>query len=260
MALATAQLAVLQPGDVALVDRGYTGYGFLTARRQPGAPFLARCSRGSLAAAQELFRLDPAGQSRIVTLAAPAQERTNLERGGLPLTLTVRLLSVRLSPGEWAGRGPSLLEETAYPPAEFPDLRPERWGQATFHLRLKSRLDLENGSGRTAEALRQDCHAPVFLCHLESRWTRPAPAQLDPGNAPRPHPAQVNRAVASQALKDPMLELLYGERPAGAGLQRLPQLWLGAPGPRRLGRMGPRRPVALTRAYHHQRHVHKSVF
>ena len=63
----------------------------------------------------------------------------------------------------------------------------------------------------------------VFLCNLESLLTRPAQAQLDAGNAQRQHPAQVNRAVAYHALKDQMLELLYGERPADEVLQRLQQ-------------------------------------
>ena len=114
--LATAQLPTLQPGDVALVDRGYTGYRFLTTLRQTGAHFLARCSRGSFAAAQELFQLDQAGQSRIVTLAAPAEERALLQGLGLPLTLTVRFVSVRLSTGELEVLVTSLLDETAYAP------------------------------------------------------------------------------------------------------------------------------------------------
>ena len=116
--LATAQLPTLQPGDVALVDRGYTGYRFLTALRQTGAHYLARCSRGSFTAAQALFQLDQAGQSRIVTLAAPAAERSLLQGLGLPLTLTVRFVSVRLRTGELEVLVPSLLEEAAYPTAE----------------------------------------------------------------------------------------------------------------------------------------------
>jgi len=111
----------------------------------------------------------------------------------------------------------------SYPTAEFQDLYHERWGQETFHLLLKSLLDLENWSGRTAEAVRQDFHATVFLCNLESLLTRPAQAQLDAGNAQRQHLAQVNRAVAYHALRDQVLELLYGERPVGEVLQRLQQ-------------------------------------
>ena len=258
--LATAQLSALQPGAVALGDRGDTGYRFLTALRPTGAHFLARCSRGSFAAAQELFRLDPAAPSRLVTLAAPAEEPAPRRRGGLPLTVTVRVVSVRLSPGELEGRGTFRLEERAYPTEEFPALDQERWGQETFHLMLKSRLDLENWSGRTAEAVRQDFHALVFLGNLESLLTRPAQAPLDAGQAPRQPPAQVNRAVACHALQDQVLALLYGERPAGEVLQRLQQWFLGAPVPPRPGRKVPRRPASLARSYHHQRHVHKSVF
>ena len=90
---------------------------------------------------------------------------------------------------------------------------------------------------------------PRLLCNLKSLLTCPAQAQLDAGNARRQHPAPVNRAVAYHALKDQVLELLFGERPAGEVLQRLQQLFLGAPEPQRPGRKGPLRSVALTRSY-----------
>ena len=106
----------------------------------------------------------------------------------MPLTLTVRFVSVRLRTGELEVLVTSLLDETAYPTEEFQALYQERWGQETFHLLLKSWLDLENWSGRTAAAVRQDFHATVFLCNLESLLTRPAQAQLEAGNAQRQHP------------------------------------------------------------------------
>ena len=74
VALACQQLARLQPGDVAINDRGFTGYVYLALVRQRGAHFMARCSTGSFLAVQELFRRNRAHQSQVVWLFAPADQ------------------------------------------------------------------------------------------------------------------------------------------------------------------------------------------
>ncbi len=47
-----------------------------------------------------------------------------------------------------------------------------------FYGVMKGRLDLENFSGQTPEAVRQDFHATLLLCNLESLLSGPAQAAL----------------------------------------------------------------------------------
>jgi hypothetical protein len=47
------------------------------------------------------------------------------------------------------------------PTEEFLTVYHWRWGHETFHLMLKGQLELENFSGRTVEAIRQDVQAAV---------------------------------------------------------------------------------------------------
>jgi Transposase DDE domain len=98
--LAIQQLTHARPGDVLINDRGYTGYRYLAWHQKLGLDYIARCSSGSFAAAQELFRMNRAGRSIVVKLFAPADQKAQLQRLGLPLELTVRFVSVRLSTGE----------------------------------------------------------------------------------------------------------------------------------------------------------------
>ena len=49
----------------------------------------------------------------------------------------------------------SLLDEAAYPTQEFLTVYDKRWKQETYYGMLKGRLDLENWSGQSAEAVRQ---------------------------------------------------------------------------------------------------------
>jgi hypothetical protein len=264
--MAAGQLAALEPGDLAVMDRGYTGYEFLALLAQAGVQFVARCSRASFASVNEMFRRDEAGVSRIVTLRRPqAAARLSARIGTavwseLPRTLKVRLVSVRLSTGELEVLVTSLLDEAVYPTEVFGPLYHLRWSIETHYQVLKSRLDLENWSGQTLESVRQDFAACVLVSNLESLFTRPAQAQLDAGAATRKHPVRVNRAVAFHALKARVLDLLAGAQPPEAVLMHLQGLFQAAPVTVRAERHCPRRPPSPARSYHYQRRVRKSVF
>lgn len=147
VALAYQHLARVEPSDLVLTDRGFSGYTYFAAVRQRGAHFLGRCSQGSFAIVQQLFDRNEAGVSVTVTLKAPSDQRARLRRKGWPLELTVRFITVRLDTGELEVLATSLLDETAYPTEAFAELYHRRWGIETYYGQLKGRLDLENWSG-----------------------------------------------------------------------------------------------------------------
>lgn len=258
--LATAQLARVEPGDVLIWDRGFTGFVLLAQVLARGAHFVGRCSKSSFAAAQELFRADRAGQSRIVRLAAASGQRAGLQALGLPEALTVRLVSVRLSTGELEVLVTSLLDESLYPTEEFLAVYGWRWQHETYHQLLKGRLDLENWSGQTVEAVQQDVQAAVLVSNVETLLSQEAQEELSAGDATRQYPAQVNRAVSYHALKERLLDLLWSPRPLETVLKEVQRWMQSTPVSVRPGRQVPRRPPSFHRSYHHQRHLRKTVF
>jgi Transposase DDE domain len=258
--LAIEQLRQAGPGDVLVNDRGFTGYAYLAWHHQLGLDYIARCSSGSFAAAQELFRLKRAGRSKTVRLLAPADQRAELRAIGLPLELTVRFVSVRLPTGELEVLATSLLDEQQYPSGEFLNVYHCRWNHETFYGMIKGRLDLENFSGQTVEAVRQDFFATLLLCNLESVLTESAGQVLREQSAGEHHPRQVNHAVAFHALKDQLLELLYSELPIETVVERLQIMFVGAPVSVRSKRKPPRKKLSMFRSYHFQRRVRKIVF
>lgn len=258
--LVAAQLARVEKGDVLIWDRGFTGFVLLAQVRARGAHFVGRCSKSSFAAAQELFRANRAGQSRIVHLVAASDQRAELKHLGLPGELTVRLVSVRLSTGELEVLVTSLLEEALYPTEEFLEVYHWRWNHETYHQLLKGRLDLENWSGQTVEAVRQDVQAAVFVANVETLLSQEAQEALSAGDAGRQHPAQVNRAVSYHALKERLLDLLWSQRPLEAVLEEMQRWMQSAPVSVRPNRQVPRRPPSFHRSYHHQRNLRKTVF
>lgn len=258
--LAHAHLATVEPGDVLLHDRGYTGYRWFVAVRAAQAHFVGRCSRGSFAAAQQLFTRNEADVSVLVTLTAPADVRAECRARGWPVTLPVRLVTVRLATGELEVLATSLLDEAAYPTAGFSQLYWRRWGHETYYGRLKGRLDLEHCSGQTVAAVTQDFHATVLLANVESVVAGPAQAELSARTAGRAQPAKINRAVSFHALKHRLIDLLTSRRPAAEVLRELTVAFQANPVSVRPDRKVPRRKPSPSRSYHHQRRVRKIVF
>lgn len=259
-ALALDQLVHAAPGDVVISDRGYTSYRYLACLQQLRLHYVARCSCGSFAVVQELFRKNRAGRSITVKIFAPPNERTDLQRQGLPLVLVVRFVSVRLPTGELEVLATSLQDEQKYPTGDFLALYHRRWHHETFYGVMKGRLDLENFSGQTPEAVRQDFHSTLLLCNLESVLTASTDAALQMQSTDHEHPKQVNRAVSFHALKDQLLPLLYSDLPAEAVIVKLQQWFAGSPVSVRESRKVPREKFSWPRSYHFQRRVKKIVF
>ena len=258
--LAIQQMAQARPGDVLINDRGFTGYRYLAWHHRLGLHYIARCSSGSFAAAQEMFRKNRAARGKLVKLFASSQEKSELRRLGLPLELTVRFLSVRLPTGELEVLVTSLLDESLYPAEGFLEVYHWRWNHETFYGVIKGRLDLENFSGQTAEAVRQDFHSTLLLCNVETVLTEPTTTALNEQTLGNEHPQQINHAVAFHALKDQLLALLYSDRPVEEVIEKLQRLFMGSPVSVRPNRKIPRRKLSLYRSYHFQRRVKKVVF
>jgi hypothetical protein len=258
--LALAHLPQLRPEDLALLDRGYAGYELFARFLRAGRHFVCRCPRFSFGAVNRLFEQNQAGQSTVVELRPPNGSVGACRAAGLPERLRVRLITVRLSTGELEVLATDLLDETLYPTAQFGELYHQRWGIETYYGLVKGRLDLENFTGLSAEAIRQDLHATIFLSNLESILIQPAQAQLQQAAAQRKHPAQVNHAVSFHALKSHIIQLLLSDQPISQVLPKLERLFLDNPVSARPGRKVPRQKQSAWRSYHYQRNTRKSVF
>jgi hypothetical protein len=157
--------------------------------------------------------------------------------------------------------GTSLLDAKVYPREEFSTVYHWRWGHETFYLMLKGRLELENFSGPTVEAIRQDVQAAVLLANLGSVLSEPAQAALAGQATPGTQPRQINRSNSYHALKDQGPDLLYRDVPPPVVIEKLLILFAGSPVAVRPQRPVPRsRRISFNRSYHFQRRVKKTVF
>ena len=259
-ALAVEHLSALGPQDIGILDRGFAGYDLFARFIARQRYFVCRCARSSFAVVNRLFAENLAGQDMIVELRPPNGTVGEIRAAGLPETIKVRLVTVRLSTGELEVLATNLLDQQAYEPAALGELYHYRWGIETYYGLLKSRLDLENFTGRSPEAVRQDVYATIFLSNLESVLTRPTQRQMTHSPSQRQHACQVNRAVSFHALKLHIIELLLSQEPPRRVIEKLERLFAGTPVTVRPSRKGPRKKPSAWRSYWFQRHVRKSVF
>jgi len=258
--LAVEQLDQARVNDVIVTDRGYTGYPYLSAVVYMGLDFISRCSTGSFAAARELFRLNQAGRSIITKIKASPKHRPHLLDCGRQLELTVRFISLRLPSGELEVLVTSLVDEQKYPTQEFLKVYNWRWNEETFFFLVKSRLDLENFSGHTAEAVRQDFYSTLLLANIESVLIEPTSSTMEEESRDLKYPKVVNHAVSYHAIKHRLIDLLYSDTPAGKIVRELQILFRGAPVSRRKDRKVPRPKPSVHRSYHFQKCVKKMTF
>lgn len=256
--LALAQLSCTRASDLLLFDRNYPSYVFLATLVKEQRHFVGRCTRASFTAARVLF--NEQRQSLVVTLRPQPEKRDQIKALDLPSEITVRFVRVILSTGEVEVLVTSLCDETVFGHDLFKDLYARRWGVETFFHVLKSRLSLENFTGKRVETVRQDFYASVFLTGLESILTDEAQAILDQKCAQSKQARKVNKAVSFHAIKHHALDLLYTQSDLSLLKEQLTHLFLTNPVALRPHRKTPRKETSDRAKINYQRRVRKHSF
>jgi hypothetical protein len=222
--------------------------------------FVCRCPRNSFVVVSRLFKEDQAGGSVVVRLRPSPNKQVAIRQAGLPEEIAVRFVTVRLKTGELEVLATDLLDEATYPTEEFGELYRQRWEIETYYGLIKGRLDLENFTGWSVEAVQQDVHSTIFLSNLESIMIRPCEVQLEEQSRGLKHRQQVNHAVSFHALKTQLIPLLLSSLPMEAIMFKLHQQFMSNPVTSRPERIVPRTKKSGWRSYHYQRNIKKVVF
>lgn len=258
--LATKSLEFTDEKDLLIYDRLFASYVFLAEHVQRNRHFVIRCSSASFAAARALFAADKEGVSKIVTLSASTTKKRQAKSAGLPLSIKVRFVSVRLSTGELEVLVTSLLDDELYPATDFKEIYWLRWGVETLYDVIKNRLSLENFSGKTALAVKQDFHATLFLTNLESVLTDEADQLLAERTDENKYEQTVSNMVSFHAIKLQAFELLLSDTDPDIMIEHLTKLFLQKPTAIRRDRDVPRQKTKLTAAKHYHKRLRKHCF
>lgn len=171
--LLVEHLDKVDASDLLLLDRGYPSFWLLFLLKAKGVEFCVRLKEDWWLKVKD-FTLST-DKERIVTFALPKKDRGKLKDFPhmLDAEITCRLIKVELDNGEKEVLCTSLTDSRAYPYSDFEQLYHYRWNEEEAYKLLKSRIELEDFSGKTAKAVKQDFHAKVFLMTLCAAYAHP---------------------------------------------------------------------------------------
>ena len=210
--LASDYLSRLLSDDLVLYDRGYPAFWLLAYHHEESRQYCLRV-RKDFHSEVKAF-LEAGDKSRVVLLkpsraSARQCEEYNLSSDPIP----VRLIRVALKSGEIEVLATSLLDEEAYPTVWFGKLYQLRWGVEENYKREKKRLEIENFSGRTPQALLQDFHAKILALNLASLFAKAAQWLVDERHSQRKRVYRVNFANVLSKMKNNILRILLTTSP-----------------------------------------------
>jgi hypothetical protein len=205
--LAGEYLPVTKADDLLLYDRGYPAFWLFALHVSEQRHFCARVPR-TFCSEVEQFVASKA-RSAVVTFTAGDEARQHCRMYGLPSEpLRLRLIRVRLKTGEEEFLITSLLDEERFATPLFKKLYHLRWGIEENYKREKSRAEIENFSGRTVLALKQDVLAKVLTLNLTAILVALAQWMTKRLYEGRRREYQVNFANALSKMKDNIVRLL----------------------------------------------------
>jgi hypothetical protein len=195
----------LQEGDLLLLDRGYPSLALFFLLQANGVEFCVRMKTGWWKQVRE-FK-ESGEKERVVRFTLPEKDRCKLSDypGWADKSIECRLVRVELEDGEDEILCTSLTDPQTYPFEDFKDLYHLRWNEEEAYKLLKCRIEIENFSGKTARAVKQDFHAKVFLMTLCAAYAHPIEEKVRKeykACKDRKYDQQLNRTSAISMTKE----------------------------------------------------------
>ena len=204
-ALLEEHMTKLKKGDLLLLDRGYLSFVLFFLLKAQNIEFCVRM-KGSWWKDVREFR-ESGEKERIVTFTLPDKDRKKLEGypGSASTPIKCRLVRVELDSGEIEILCTSLIDTKQYPHEQFKELYHFRWNEEEAYKLLKNRIELENFSGKTAKAVKQDFYAKIFLLTLSAAYAHPVEERVRKefkADGNRKYDQKINRTNAISMTKD----------------------------------------------------------
>ena len=255
--LAIGHLEQSKDNDLLLYDRNYPSYRHLSTLLSKNKNFVMRCSASSFKQARNMLKGE-GEKSQIITLNPHHSKLKEIKYYDLPEEITVRFVRLQLETGEYEVLVTSLLDEADFPTEDFLEIYHLRWGVEGFYAILKTRLNLENFSGKSVESIYQDFYSTIYLSGLEAILTADIDEQL--AEKPVKNLQKVNRTVSFNAIKNQAIELLYSTEASDVVIKRLEKLFLTNPVSIRSKRIVPRKKRSTRHQLNHLKRQKKITF
>ena len=204
-ALLQKHMPKLKARDLLLLDRGYPSFALFFQLKAQSVEFCVRM-KGSWWKEVRSFR-ESSDKEKIVRFNLPKKDEHKLCEypNFTDRTIKCRLIKVELDTGETEILCTSLIDTEKYPYEQFKELYHFRWNEEEAYKLLKNRIELEDFSGKTAKAVKQDFHAKIFLLTLSAAYAHPIEERVKKeymADEKRKHSQKINRTNSIAKTKD----------------------------------------------------------
>ena len=225
--------------DLLILDRGYPGFCFFRQLLNSGRQFCARIATGSWTTITEPF-LKSGVNEQIVDYLPSKEIKAECKRLGLSSApMKLRLIRIELKTGETEILITSLVEKELYPYELFDELYHLRWPVEEAYKILKCRIQIENFTGKSVLAVKQDFFARIFMFNLTSMLIAPIDEKAETKSKNTKLDYKVNRTHAFRKMKEFGI-LLFLRKSIGQIINGLHQFFMKKLTPIRLNRSFPR--------------------
>ena len=208
--LAKNHLKCLGEGDLTLYDRGYPSFDLFKNNLEQGIHFCSRVAISNWSVAKSLIE---SGEKETVAEIKPGYElKKQYRQEGIDFEpIKCRFICVELSTGEKEVLITSLMDKEQYPYEMFKELYHLRWGIEESYKKDKHRLQLENFSGTSTIAIKQDFFANILMGNLTAILTSNLADKINTKKRKQnKHDYQVNMTTALSKVKEALALLFNG--------------------------------------------------
>lgn len=166
-------ISSINKGDLLLLDRGYPCFWLLFLLKAKGIDFCVRLKDNWWKEVNQFVKEDQ--DEKIAYFSLPKKDKDKLADYPefMDKELGLRLIKIKLSTGQTEILCTSLTDTKKYAHEEFKELYNLRWTEEEAYKLLKSRAKLEDFSGKTALAVKQDFFAKVFMLTMVASYCHP---------------------------------------------------------------------------------------
>ena len=191
--------------DMLLLDRGYPCFWLLFLLKAKSIDFCVRLKSDWWLEVKQFVESDEIDKEVKFTLPKKDQEKLSEYPDLWDKALPFRLVKVELENGETEILCTSLLDTQKHDTSEFKELYHHRWSEEEAFKLLKSRVELEDFSGKTAKAVKQDFHAKILMMTLCAAFAHPIEEKVRAEHKEsenRKHAQKINRTNALAVFSD----------------------------------------------------------
>jgi len=223
--LALQHLEYCSKEDLVIMDRGYHSYELFVKYAQK-TNFLIRLPKTTFSKAKFLFDAHSEKKDIVLEINASKSIKKALKQENLATKMKVRFVQVILDNGTVEVLATNILDSKRLQTSNFKELYAKRWGIETYYDLIKNRLNLENFTGLTALAIKQDFYATIFLTNYEAMLTYDLNEELKETTQDNKYVQKINKAVSFNLIKHKVFDLLYNDDPIDKMLGQMEKLFL----------------------------------